>query len=224
MFLVEFAKRNLIAGDDADGGHMRASPCCMAHATLSCNISYTCFADKWGVLSICMTIRKGARIVIRRSSFSHPKSTVDAFVISHPFNSALQICLPRTTETTANSQVRESVGADVSADPVSTPYDLRTSEFSQDSVVHRISRLAYNLLRCNLAVLLDSEFLERHVRGLCAEFTALSVNTPIDRTDVAAILPGGQLVLSVTRDTYERLELVGKHAFHDKGIFQNMLS
>ncbi|CAL8467676.1 g7214 [Coccomyxa elongata] len=51
-------------------------------------------------------------------------------------------------------------------------------------------------------------------------FCALSVNTHLDRTDAAAILPNGHLVLSVRRSTYERLGLVGQHATHDPDVYR----
>ncbi len=172
-----------------------------------------------------MTIRKGARVVIRRSSFLHPKSSIEHFVASHPFNSALQIYLPRTNETSHIHQERQDVGAEAGVESVDPPDDLsaspsRAKENSQVSVADQpYSSCPYSLIRCNLAALLEADFLERHIRGSCAQFSALSVNTPTDRTDVAGIVPDGHLILSVTKHTYERLGLVGQHVSHDPGTF-----
>jgi hypothetical protein len=38
---------------------------------------------------------------------------------------------------------------------------------------------------------------------------AVSANTPLDRTDAAALTPDGRLHLALTRDAHERLGLVG---------------
>lgn len=172
-----------------------------------------------------MTIRKGPRVVVRRSSFLHPKSCIGEFVASHPFNSALQICLPKSSWYEESKKVNGGLTADVDVDLTTSTGDLgenvdqQRAQSARQLVEKRIHDCSYILKRCNVAVLLDTEFLERHVRGQYAQFCALSVNTHLDRTDAAAILPNGHLVLSVRRSTYERLGLVGQHATHDPGSF-----
>ncbi|KAK9830976.1 hypothetical protein WJX81_004532 [Elliptochloris bilobata] len=63
-----------------------------------------------------------------------------------------------------------------------------------------------------LDVLVEEDFIKAHVVGGQHGFAALSVNTPLDRTDAAALLPDGRLHLALTRDTHERLGLVGAHS------------
>lgn len=173
-----------------------------------------------------MASRKGARVVVRRSSFSHPKSCIDKFVANHPFNSALQVLLPDDVDKNSILKLDSAFDAESSVQVIRTAHDVPNPptiaadsvlNLQQNKVVNQINGRGYSTVRCNIAIFLDTEFLERHVRGECARFSALSVNTPIDRTDVAAILPDGDLVLSVTRSTYERLGVVGKHASHDPG-------
>ena len=172
-----------------------------------------------------MTIRKGPRVVVRRSSFSHSKSCVDGFIASHPFNSALQICLPkiyRQEESKSLSEgltVTEHINVPTSPGDLGEVVDQHRTQSAQQLVEKHVNDCTYTLIRCNVAVLLDTEFIERHVRGQYAQFCALSVNTHLDRTDAAAILPNGHLVLSVRRSTHTRLGLVGQHASHDPGSF-----
>lgn len=136
-----------------------------------------------------MTAKKGARLIVRRSHFEHPNSKLPAFVEGHPFNCALQVILPQG--------VSESTGASTGPWGPASPTAERTSGRH------------YSLVRCQLAALADEEFAERHIRAEAACFSALSANTPLDRTDAAAILPDGHLVLSVTGETYSRLGLLG---------------
>ena len=138
-----------------------------------------------------MTAKKGARLIVRRSHFEHPNSKLAAFVEGHPYNCAVQLLLPES--------VSDSAGASA------TPWGAASP------TAERISGRHYSLVRCQLAALADEEFVERHIRAEAACFCALSANTPLDRTDAAAILPDGHLVLSVTGETYIRLGLLGSH-------------
>ena len=131
-----------------------------------------------------MTAKQGPRLIVRRSNFDHPKCKLSGFIEGRPFNSALQVILPGAAE------------------------DFQQGPLAQ-SISTLISGRAYHLLRCNLAVLADEDFVERHVRPEAAHFCALSVNTPIDRSDAAAVLPDGRLVLAVTEETHQKLGLVG---------------
>ncbi|XP_035270040.1 ribonuclease P protein subunit p40 [Anguilla anguilla] len=75
------------------------------------------------------------------------------------------------------------------------------------SVVSSFSK--YYLLK-NLPVykLLEEEFLEKVVKKGC--LYALSYKTRIDQDNTFALLPTGQVILSVDKDTYEELGLEGK--------------
>lgn len=138
-----------------------------------------------------MTAKKGARLIVRRSHFEHPNSKLAPFVEGHPFNCALQVLLP-----TLSSVDTEATAAQPS--PAS-------------STAERISDRHYDLLQCQLDNLTDEDFVERHIIAEAACFCALSVNTPLDRTDAAAFLPDGRFVLAVTEDTFTRLGLAGAH-------------
>ncbi|XP_023696962.1 ribonuclease P protein subunit p40 [Paramormyrops kingsleyae] len=75
-----------------------------------------------------------------------------------------------------------------------------------------ISRFTKYYLVKDLPVheLLEEECLEKTVKK--GRFYALSYNRRIDQDDVVAILPTGQMILSVNKDTYEQLGLEGKES------------
>lgn len=178
--------------------------------------------------------KKGCRLVLRHSNFQHPKSYLSSFVESHPFNCSLQILLPTfSAYDSSGAKLGRSLGPPRSfrsagdgpgseEDPgtdrgASTSEALKKLTDSQKKVLNHISDRHYTVLHCSTSVFLDTEFIERHVRAEAAQFCALSVNTPADRSDTAAVLPEGRLVLSVSRETHERLGLVGARALHDPG-------
>ena len=138
-----------------------------------------------------MTAKKGARLIVRRSHFEHPNAKLPAFVEGHPYNCALQVLLPSCASGDHKPSAEHLL------------LRSRTAE--------RITGRHYSLLRCQLATLADEDFVERHIRAEAACFGALSVNTPLDRTDAAAFLPDGRLLLTVAEDTYTRLGLLGAH-------------
>lgn len=53
--------------------------------------------------------------------------------------------------------------------------------------------------------------------GGAHSIAALSVNTPLDRTDAAALTPDGRLHLALTGDTHERLGLLGARSATSPG-------
>ena len=144
----------------------------------------TCIREELKPGVPCMTAKQGPKLIVRRSHFDHPKCKLTCFIEGHPFNSALQVILPGAAD------------------------DFHQGPLAHTIAAH-ISGRAYHLLRCNLAALADEDFVERHVRPEAAHFCALSVNTPLDRTDAAAVLPDGRLVLAVTDETHQKLGLVG---------------
>ena len=75
----------------------------------------------------------------------------------------------------------------------------------------------YTLVRCNLACLVEHDFVERHVRAEAASFCALVVGTRADLDDSAAILPDGKLHLAVSQGTYQNLGLQGARVPHNPG-------
>ena len=58
---------------------------------------------------------------------------------------------------------------------------------------------------------------QAHLVGGARSLAALSVNTPLDRTDALALTPDGRLHLALTRDTHERLGLVGARSATSPG-------
>ena len=58
---------------------------------------------------------------------------------------------------------------------------------------------------------------QAHLVGGAHSVAALSVNTPMDRTDAAALTPDGRLYLALTADTHERLGLVGARSATSPG-------
>eukprot|EP00474_Spongospora_subterranea_P010595 CRZ11053.1 hypothetical protein [Spongospora subterranea] len=59
-----------------------------------------------------------------------------------------------------------------------------------------------------IALLLEPSFIEKYIRQ--GELSAISYDAHIDRDNVVAILPNGFLCLSVDKETYHSLGLVGK--------------
>ncbi|KAJ8943222.1 hypothetical protein NQ314_009795, partial [Rhamnusium bicolor] len=66
----------------------------------------------------------------------------------------------------------------------------------------------YKLLDLQLGDLIESKFLSSFVKS--GRLTLLSINTRIDCDSCIGIIPTGQLVLSVNKETYESLGLEGK--------------
>ena len=170
--------------------------------------------------------------MVRRSYFGHPKCALTTFISGHPLNYALELILPDAKIEIFPSQQESSaikpaqnfqntpiLGAESASFACATeavsPRGLE--ERALDSFARQLGSRNYTLVRCNLACLVEHDFVERHIRGEAASFCALSVNTPIDSGDSAAILPDGRLHLAVSEDTYRRLGLQGAHAPHNPG-------
>ncbi|XP_072051679.1 ribonuclease P protein subunit p40-like [Amphiura filiformis] len=62
--------------------------------------------------------------------------------------------------------------------------------------------------------LVQLDFIQKFLRH--GDFYALSSGTRIDTDNVVALLPTGELILSVTKDTYEELGLEGKPSKYDQ--------
>ena len=67
--------------------------------------------------------------------------------------------------------------------------------------------MTYNV-RVPLASLLSIDFLDEYVRK--GEFSAFTIDSRIDHSNVVAFLPNGVLILTVDRDTYQSLGLTGR--------------
>ena len=140
----------------------------------------------------------------KASAFDHPKAPHADALAERPFTSAVQILIPRGSS-------RAGPLTDVSG-------ALRL-----DSDVDGASVGAHVVAELTLADLLDEAFLARHVRARAPErksagFRAVCVDGRIDRDDVAALLPDGRLVLSLTPETYRRFGVPGARS--DRGTLK----
>ncbi len=179
-----------------------------------------------------MSPKQGARLVVRRSYFGHPKCALTTFISGQPLNHALELILPdarienlpseqvsraiKPTQNFQNTPILEIERASFAcATEAKSPRGLENRAL--DALEQQLGSRRYILVRCNLACLVEHDFVERHIRGEAASFCALSVNTPIDSGDSAAILPDGRLHLAVSEDTYRRLGLQGAHVPHNPG-------
>ncbi|KAI8825190.1 ribonuclease P 40kDa subunit-domain-containing protein [Fimicolochytrium jonesii] len=115
---------------------------------------------------------------------SHTTTDIPAAVAAtHSFNHALEVIIPLDCDGTAAKQIAAEISRTCSA-------------------------FSYYKASLPLSHFLDETFLKNYVRQ--GGFTALRVNARLDTDDVFAILPTGHLLLSLTKDTYESLGLVGK--------------
>ena len=140
----------------------------------------------------------------KASAFDHPKAPHADALAERPFTSAVQILIPRGSS-------RAGPLTDVSG-------ALRL-----DSDVDGANVGAHVVAELTLADLLDEAFLARHVRARAPErksagFRAVCVDGRIDRDDVAALLPDGRLVLSLTPETYRRFGVPGARS--DRGTLK----
>ena len=170
--------------------------------------------------------------MVRRSCFGHSKCALSAFISGHPLNHALEIILPDARIQTVPSEQRTS-GSEPAQSPRKTPISGTVSasfafateakscrgpqDNAVDALAQQLGSRRYTLVTCNLACLVEHDFVERHIRGEAASFCAVSVNTPIDSGDSAAILPDGRLHLAVSDETHRRLGLQGAHVPHNPG-------
>lgn len=179
-----------------------------------------------------MSPRQGARLVVRHSSFGHPKCALSSFVEGHPLNHAIEIIKANSRPFKGHLAQPDSAEASIEpgqTSPIcdseaaglcpSTGRNLHEGTFHDSSEVslRSIGSREYTLVRCNLACLVEHDFVERHIRAEAASFCAVSVSTKNDEDDSAAILPDGKLHLAVSKEAYQRLGLPGAHVLHNPG-------
>ena len=179
-----------------------------------------------------MSPRQGARLVVRRSSFGHPKCALSALISGHPLNHAVELIKPdpkyvdessthlnnaeAPLEPGQSSPICGSDAANVGPSTSGTLHD-NASQSTLEELLRSIGSREYTMVRCNLACLVEHDFVERHIRAEAASFCAMSVGTRADVGDSAAILPDGKLHLAVSQDAYQRLGLQGAHVPHNPG-------
>lgn len=179
-----------------------------------------------------MSPRQGARLVVRHSSFGHPKCALGAFIEGHPLNHAIEIISPNVrdnegplahpnsaeaaTEPGQSSSICGSEAAGLSPS-ISRAVRGTTCHDIMELSLRRIEFRENTLVKCNLACLMEHDFVERQIRAEAASFCAVSIDTRADVGDSAAILPDGKLHLAVSKEAYQRLGLHGAHVPHNPG-------
>lgn len=179
-----------------------------------------------------MSPKEGARLLARQSDFGHPKCALSNFIFGHPLNQAVSILYPQiNNEKTPTEQENSSstFEGQIEKAPIcgseTAQFGPRTDHTSHKSrpdhafeaIAQRLRSREYTAVRCNLACLVEHDFVERHIRGEAASFCAQSVGTLIDGGDSAAVLPDGKLHLAVSEATYQRLGLQGARVPHNPG-------
>ena len=135
-----------------------------------------------------------SRLLTWRSSFGHPRSRHEELLEGHPFVQQVELFIPQLsapagTPAAPAPQSMPSAAAVVAGgggDP------LATAPF-------------YHRFTAPLAALLDPDFVESTV--LRGDFRLLACNAPLDAGGAvgAALLPGGTLCLSLSRDVHGQL-------------------
>ena len=179
-----------------------------------------------------MSPRQGARLVVRHSSFGHPKCALDAFIEGHPLNHALEVIKPNKRQCKGVSGQPDSAERSIKPGQTSPICDSEAAGLApstgrslhegicQNSLeldLRSIGSREYALIRCNLACLVEHDFVERHIRAEAASFCAVSLCTQAEENDSAAILPDGKLHMAVSKEAYQRLGLQGAHVPHNPG-------
>jgi len=130
-----------------------------------------------------MPARQGPRLVLLHAD--HPDA-VTKCIFSHPINHAIQVLLPWPSE---------------AHDTVAAP--LALTQLRGWSSCHQLATVS-------LSALLDPPLMQRLFATDGVRFQALSTRGQADQGDTAAVTPAGLLRLSVCKDTYQQLGLVGK--------------
>ena len=150
-----------------------------------------------------MTFQKGPKLAIHSSSFEHPRSRLFDFVGRQHFVHATQLLLPSLL-----------VSPELPVEDDVVPVEDDVVSFSSLQAVNAGS---YFTVRTKISDFLHTLFLEQYIRSPAYNFRALSVATPLDRTDAAAITPDGYLYMSITQDAYEQIGLNGSVSEFNKG-------
>tara|TARA_B100000767_G_C19679225_1_gene498800 strand:- start:56 stop:1159 length:1104 start_codon:yes stop_codon:yes gene_type:complete len=165
----------------------------------------------------------------KASAFGHPKAPHSDVLRERHFTSAMQIVLPKSSDSDARAGL-----SDVSGVLGCTP------ETSTSGSSERTAR--FYLADLSLGDLLEQGFLGTHVRGneSKTKLYALNADGSIDVDDILAITPSGQLHVSLTERAYRRLGVsgvtsddgtakrrcvvnIGKKNFKPGGQFRNRL-
>ena len=133
----------------------------------------------------------------KASAFEHPKAPHLEVLRARHFTAALQVVFPAAS----GALETDSALTDVSG-------ALRDASGASMSGTNGDARGFY-VAHMALADLLDEGFLATHVKADGARLHALSADGRIDRDDVAAVTPNGQMHLSLTPRAYRRLGVSG---------------
>lgn len=134
-----------------------------------------------------------SKVVFFKSSFQNTKSSHKRCVEDHYFNHQIEICLPIEN----NSKEFEKIMNQI-------------LEFEKDHF--------YYIGKTCLKDIVQDAY--THFQKGCQVYS-ISLSTQIDVSNTFVILPTGVLILSLTKDTYEKLGLQGrKGEFNDKYIVE----
>jgi hypothetical protein len=133
----------------------------------------------------------------KASAFEHPKAPHLDVLRARHFTAAMQVVFPAA-----------SGAAETGAALTDVSGALRDASGASTSGTDGGARGFY-VAHMTLADLLDEGFLATHVKADGARLHALSADGRIDRDDVAAVTPNGQMHLSISPRAYRRLGVSG---------------
>ncbi|KYR00540.1 RNase P protein subunit [Tieghemostelium lacteum] len=125
-------------------------------------------------------------------------------VHGHWFNQKLQMILPIKDD--GNVKSKGSLLSKINTNRLSIENEV-IKYFSGDSTYHK-ENLFYYQIECTLDLLLEDNFIKEYIKG--GGFYGISQFNFIDSGNVVAFIPDGKIVLSLEKDTYQQLGLVGK--------------
>lgn len=129
----------------------------------------------------------GARLEIKFSNLTHPKQFLHSCFENHPLNHAVHLVLPS--------------GAPLSVDAT--------------SILQKWSSM-YTIVEAQVHLVLQKSFLDQQL-STSRSFVAVTAQGHIDQHDTAAITPDRHLRMSVCKDTFQQLGIVGKSSILEAG-------
>ncbi len=183
--------------------------------------------------------RRGPSLAVRLSSFNHPNGDLCSFVHGHAFNHAVNVLLPLPdrAEPEADAATAAALAAFAAAAEAVSAVQFCAARVDlwalADADFIKVSHSAVRHGPMHPTAAHGCQTLQAAVSGAaCGARTgkqpnlgrsaqahvavdegpriiAVSANTPLDRTDGAALTPDGRLHLALTRGAHERLGLVG---------------
>ncbi|KJE92558.1 hypothetical protein CAOG_03503 [Capsaspora owczarzaki ATCC 30864] len=123
---------------------------------------------------------------------------VHRILSEHPLNHAVELVLPWARDRAISANAKQTNAAD-SVTRMSVAQPLKSAEF--------------HVIEIPLLALLDTEFLQRHVRN--GHFVAMSVSERLDGSTCVPAVADGFLTLSLSKEAYELCGLEGQLSKHE---------